>query len=101
MNYIDSQVTVIEKLRKEGYQSDFLRQDNGLKSLSTGNIYQPADMVIKATYRFEGESNPSDMSILYAVECNKGEKGLISDSYGADMDWELEEFIRKIPREKS
>lgn len=33
-------------------------------------------------YRFEGNTNPDDNAILYAIETARGEKGLLLDAYG-------------------
>jgi hypothetical protein len=34
-------------------------------------------------YRFEGDSNPDDSSIVYAISSNTGLKGTLVDAYGA------------------
>ena len=50
-------------------------------------------------YRFEGESNPDDMSILYAIEANDGISGTISSAYGtyADADTDrISEASRRL-----
>ena len=60
------------------------------------------DNTIK-TYRFEGESDPSDSSILYVMEANDGSIGYSVDAYGAfsnhdDVDYNG--FIVKVPIEE-
>lgn len=32
-------------------------------------------------YRFQGESNPSDLSLLYVMEIVNGDKGLLVEGY--------------------
>jgi hypothetical protein len=53
-------------------------------------------MCIVEYFRFEGESNPSDMSILFSVECDDGNRGTIVSSYGIYADTNLEEFMSKV-----
>ena len=58
------------------------------------------DLTIIKTYRFEGESDPSDSSILYIIEANDGLKGYSIDAYGVYSNHDNEEgydnFIRLI-----
>ena len=60
-------------------------------------------MKIIKVYRFEGDSDPSDESIIYILEANDGLTGYSMDAYGAYSDHEEEgydDFIRKIPVEE-
>jgi len=65
-----------------------------------GKLYQPEDLKIVRTYRFEGESDPSDSSILYVIEANDGLIGYSIDAYGVYSNHEDEKgydnFIRSI-----
>ena len=69
--------------------------------LTVGNekIYTPDNLTIFDTYRFEGMSNPSDMSIIYMIKANDGTIGYSLDSYGVYSNHEAGyyEFIRLIP----
>ncbi|WP_315824238.1 hypothetical protein [Paraflavitalea speifideaquila] len=60
-------------------------------------------MKIIRTFRFEGESNPDDSSILYVIEANDGLIGYSLDSYGAisshDNELGYDNFLRMIPVE--
>jgi len=68
-----------------------------------GDFYQPADLKIIKTYRFEGMSNPDDSSILYIVETKDGRlRGYSIDSYGAQSNHDddgYDNFIRQIEME--
>jgi hypothetical protein len=93
---------VIEKLRMKRRDNEFLLSDKGF-SVGNGKFYQPADLKIVKTYRFEGESDPSDSSILYVIEANDGLTGYSIDAYGAYSnhdDVNYDEFILKIPVEE-
>ena len=63
-------------------------------------IYQPEDLCIVKSYRFEGNSNPDDNCVLYVVEDKEGEIATLLDSYGADSNYsgeEFDDFLRKLP----
>jgi len=49
-----------------------------------------------ALYRFEGELNPSDNAILYAIKTNDGEKGTIVDAYGMYNDLLITNFMKLV-----
>lgn len=44
----------------------------------------------------EGESNPEDSSIMYAIETYDKEKGTIVDGYGTASDPATADFMRKV-----
>jgi len=58
--------------------------------------YAPDEVTIVDFYRFEGESNPDDMSILYAIEANDGVRGTISSAYGTYGDADANEFMLQV-----
>ncbi len=37
-------------------------------------------------YRFEGASDPDDMSIIYALEARGGTRGILTDAFGSYAD---------------
>ncbi|WP_181307376.1 hypothetical protein [Rufibacter sp. XAAS-G3-1] len=94
---LTSQVKVEAKLRKEGYTEDFrVSEDNVLLPLKGDKAYSVEEVKIVDFYRFEGETNPDDMAILYAIECNDGTKGTISNSYGPYADQSIDAFLRLV-----
>ncbi len=96
-----SQVTEI--LRSKGYSEDFQMTEKGFTAKNEGSILTPDKITISKVYRFEGESNPGDMSILYAMETEEGVKGILIEAYGtyAGNDSEtLAEFLKKVKTEE-
>lgn len=89
-------VTVMSKLTDSGYTTQFKVTDKGLESMSSQKSFKPKQVEIKHFYRFEGESDPGDTSILYAIETKTGEKGTLVDSYGAYSDPLIEKFIQEV-----
>jgi hypothetical protein len=86
---------VMNNLKSQGYASDFIFRDNKFRDMESGKEYDASEIIIVEDYRFEGISNPDDMSILYAVKTADGTKGTISAPYGASYDGELNEFISR------
>jgi len=90
-------IGVLNHLRKEGYTHDFRVSEEGkLCSTNDEESFTPEDVKIVNFYRFEGETNPEDMSILYVVETNTGLKGSVSNSYGPYADASIEEFMKQV-----
>ncbi len=91
---------VMARLAKKGIVKEF-RMDEGteMKYTDSDKVYQPADLQILKSYRFEGDSNPSDNAVLYVAQDKEGNKGMIIDSYGSDSNYpqEFDDFIRDIP----
>lgn len=99
-------VDALNDLKVRGYTGDF-RVTNcedtdenthcSLQSDTSGNSYESKQLIIREHYRFEGPSNPDDMSVAYAIECEGGEMGVLVDAYGTYSSRRVAEFIRDIP----
>ena len=86
----------LNSLLSKGFETQFKATKHGLKSLTTEKIYQPEDIKITNFYRFEGESDPADNAILYAIETTSGERGTLTDAYGAYSDVQVSQFIKEV-----
>ena len=91
-----SMVNVENRLQKDGYTTDFKVDGGRLCAIGTDKTYGEHEVKIVDFYRFEGETNPDDMAILYAIETSDGLKGTIANSYGPYADSGVDEFLRKI-----
>ncbi len=95
---------VLAVLKERGYDTEFrLLEDGRVQSLADHAIYTTEALKIIRTYRFEGESNPSDSAVLYLLEHTSGSIGYIINAYGTYSDYEgdvFDEFIRKLPIEE-
>lgn len=92
---------VLEKLRLKKQDKEFNISPKGF-TVGNGKNYQPEDLKIIKTYRFEGESDPSDSVVLYLIEANDGLVGYTMDAYGAysnHVNDGYDDFIKKIPVE--
>ena len=54
------------------------------------------DFEIVEFYRFEGDSNPSDESIVYGIESANGLKGILVSGYGISAEGMSAEMAKKL-----
>lgn len=92
---------VMAKLADRGYSEEIKINKDGA-TLGSDNliIYKPEELTIVRTYRFEGESDPADMSVLYVMETESGKKGIFLNAYGTYSDQDSEyydAFILDVP----
>lgn len=91
---------VLEKLRLKKLDNEFRWTEKGFTA-GKGKVYSADELTIIKTYRFEGESDPADSSILYIIEAKDGLTGYSLDTYGVYSDHQDEtgydNFIRQIP----
>lgn len=94
-NYETTLVETLEKLRKEGYTEDFNIRFNSL--ICKKACLLPQDFEIDQTFRFEGNTNPSDEAILYAISSKSYNlKGVVVNSYGVYADEMTAELMNKF-----
>ena len=94
--------SVLEKLRIKKRDVEFRMSEGGFGT-DKGKFYQPEDLKIIKTYRFEGASDPGDNSILYLIEATDGLIGYSIDAYGVYSNHEddgYDDFIRRVPMEE-
>ena len=91
-----SLINVEARLNKEGYNRNFKVTDGKLCAMDTNKTYDVNEVTIVDFYRFEGESDPDDMSILYAIQCSDGTRGTISNSYGPLADADTDAFLVQV-----
>lgn len=88
---------VMNRLRtEEGYVEDFNLLDDQLEIKSKKERYTTKDFNVDEVYRFEGPSNPSDNSILYAITTTSGRKGVLVDGYGYSGGQISDEMLKKL-----
>lgn len=91
----------LELLDAKGYTDEYEVKDGKLHNFTSEKMYAPQDITAVNFYRFEGASNPDDMSILYAIETRDGRKGTVIDAYGAYADAKIGEFMKLVETHKS
>lgn len=77
----------VELLQAAGYRFEIELGKGVITCGSCGRSHQPARIVIRETFRFEGDSDPGDEAIVLGVECpDCGARGIIVSAYGPDAD---------------
>jgi hypothetical protein len=93
---MNSSVEIMNKVAKEGYIEQFKVTVQGLQSQSKDKYYKPQEVTVVNFYRFEGESDPGDNTILYVIETNDGLKGTLYDAYGSYADKAVADFMTQV-----
>lgn len=91
---------VLNQLPAKGYGKELKIEKSGAKFDEGTEIHQPEALKIVKTYRFEGESDPADMAVIYLLHSDSGEKGFILNAYGTYSDDDnpyYNEFIKRVP----
>ncbi|KIC96201.1 hypothetical protein [Flavihumibacter solisilvae] len=84
-------------LRREGYVEDFNLKQNCLECRNGEFQLFADDFKIDKYFRFEGQSNPSDQAILYAISSDRQQlKGILVNAYGIYSDPVTDEMLKKL-----
>jgi hypothetical protein len=87
----------IEDLADSGFIEHFGVSEGAMRSFDSGRRFSAAELVIREYQRFEGASDPDDMSIVYGIEGQGGVRGILVDAYGAYADAEVGAFLQTVP----
>lgn len=94
-NY-DTVTEAINGLKARGFTLDFNLQVNAIQCFNPDLNLTPQEFEIKEVYRFEGDTNPSDEEIVYAIESKEGHKGVFVNGYGPSADAVGAEMMQKL-----
>ena len=90
----------MNNLESKGFTDQYRVEKGKLHDLTNNKKYKPKDVKAVNFYRFEGITDPDDMSILYAIETTDGRKGTLSDAYGMYSDDETGDFMKNVDIQK-
>ena len=91
----------INILRKEGYNEDFNLQQDCLECHNGEYQLLEDEFKVDKFFRFEGDSNPSDSAILYAISSDsKNLKGLLVNGYGIYSEPFADKMVKKLEMRK-
>lgn len=96
LTYMTPEMRCLERVQNKGYTDQFRAEGKTLHCLSDSSEYRPEEVTVVNFYRFEGISDPDDMSIIYVIETNSGRKGTIIDAYGVYADDSVCDFINRV-----
>lgn len=88
--YYGSITEGLEFFQKQGYNLDFNLEESGI----AGNELQVRadEFTVVGIFRYEGDSNPADESMVLAIESKNGLKGTLVMGYGRQQN----DFITAI-----
>ncbi|HVZ55544.1 MAG TPA: hypothetical protein VG870_02700 [Chitinophagaceae bacterium] len=94
MYVYDTVTAAIRGLKERGYTLDFNLTENCL--VCNQHRFNPAEFEITEVYRFEGNTDPADEAVVFAIESHNGQKGLLVNGYGPSADALSAEMSRKL-----
>lgn len=84
----------INGLKKRGFGIDFNLAENCI--ICNEGEFSPENFEIVEVYRFEGNSDPADEAVVYAIESDKGHKGVLVNGYGISADAMSSKMVKKL-----
>lgn len=100
MNESKTAIVKIEEYVQKGYTSNYKMVDGKFTDLSNDLTFSADEINIEDEFRYEGMSNPSDLSILYILSIPNKSKGTILLPYGPSGDDELGWFMKEVSQNK-
>jgi hypothetical protein len=87
MTHMDTVQVAIERLQEQGFTDSFQAEGAGLRALRAGRLIAPERLVVEQVNRFEGNSDPGDESIVFALRNRENDvRGTWVVSYGTQLD---------------
>ena len=83
MKHYESLIDALDDLKNRGYEADFGTEQVCLYCGDLDLRLNPGSFNVDEVYRFGGDSNPDDSSVVYAISSSTGVKGTLVDAYGA------------------
>ena len=86
----------LEDLKKRGFTANFELLNSTFRAMDSGKTFQADDLTIVEHHRFEGASDPDDMSVVYAIEAADGTRGTLVDAFGVYANPDLAVFLQNV-----
>jgi hypothetical protein len=93
----DTVVAALNGLKERGYTLNFNLAFDKLICHENDICLNPSEFEITEVYRFEGDSNPSDEDVVYAIESKDSKlKGALSAAFGTYADTVSNDMVKKL-----
>lgn len=106
MNSPDTVTGALQELKSRGYTIDFNIAFDKITCSDNKICLNPHEFEIVEVFRFEGDSNPADEDVVYAIESKDARpdgsfgrgkvKGIITSAYGMYAETISNEMIQKL-----
>lgn len=97
MESYDTVVGALNGLRARGYTINFNIAFDKLMCSDNKVCLNPDEFEIVEFHRFEGNSNPADEDVVYAIESKDGtSKGVLTSAFGLYADAASATMLRKL-----
>jgi hypothetical protein len=88
---------VLDALARRGFTAHFRVAGDGVRAVESGRLFAADELVIRDYARFEGVSDPDDMSIVYAIEGRDGTRGTLVDAFGVYASPAVSAALKNVP----
>ena len=89
----------IARLEARGFRDSFEPAAGRLRALQAGRLFAANELVVEEVVRFEGESDPSEEAILFALRSAKGDvRGTFVAGFGTLSDPSRAEIVGQLSR---
>jgi hypothetical protein len=92
---------VLNDLTRRGYTAHFAVSGDALRAIGRGKTFKPDELIIREYHRFEGISDPDDMSIVYAIEGRDGTRGTLVDAFGVYANPGVGTLLQNVPIQRA
>src|SRR3984893_11523271 len=92
----DTVTEAVSDLKRRGYTIDFNLQYDCIVCHDTPISLMPDEFEIVEVHRYEGNSDPADEAVVYAIESRHGQKGILVGGFGISADGMGEEMVEKL-----
>lgn len=94
---METMTEALSRLQRSGYVDEYRAEPEGLRSRQTGALEPPEAFRVDEIVRFEGDSDPSDESAIFALTALEGaRRGTYTVAYGTLMDQLDAEIVRRL-----
>ena len=90
----DTVSEAVNGLKKRGFTLDFNLQENCI--VCNDDKFNVEDFEIVEVHRFEGNTDPSDEAVVYAIQSVKGQNGVLVNGYGISAESIGSEMVKKL-----
>jgi len=101
MKTYDTVTEALKDLKQRGFATDFNIAFDKIMCSENKICLNPGEFEIVEIYRFEGDTDPGDENVVYAIESKDGTiKGSMSSAYGTYAETFSNEMIQKLSMHK-